>query len=214
MKKRIPAYRVTRKRYEIIQRIMILTDGKETDYNYFNGIKEILSEKNTKRIQLKILRDIKTQDLISTAKEERNNEPNYYEVWLVLDCDQRASDLDRIVSEASKADIHVGWSNPCIEIFFACYFGSVPSWSSSKECISKFKALFLRKTKMEYKKNDRNIYPKLRQYGNEKTALKFASQRTEESRKNSVTPKKVSSLFPGTHLFVLVNILSEYCQSI
>jgi len=52
----------------------------------------------------------------------------------------------------------VGWSNPCIEIWFFAYFGDMPSIKESFVCCDKFKIKYEKVTGQKYDKADENIY--------------------------------------------------------
>lgn len=86
--------------------------------------------------------------------------PQYGEIWIVFDRDE-VKDFDRIIISAEKHDIHVGWTNPCIEEWFFAYFGKMPVCSGSVNCCSEFEKGYQKKTNCKYSKNDKSIYEKL-----------------------------------------------------
>ena len=76
-------------------------------------------------------------------------------------------DFDEIIRKAEREGIKVGWSNPCIEIWFDAYFGKMHAYQESKQCCERFAETFERVTGEEYSKADSDIYAILNQYGNE-----------------------------------------------
>ena len=82
--------------------------------------------------------------------------------------------FDNIIEQAEKRDIHVGWSNPCIELWFSAYFGEMPTFAGSPQCVSHFKKLFEQKTGTEYTKAIAEIYKKLNNNGDENNAIRIA----------------------------------------
>lgn len=52
------------------------------------------------------------------ALKERREDSRNREDWIVFDKDNHPNDFDKVISSAQKNQIHIGWSDPCIEIFF------------------------------------------------------------------------------------------------
>lgn len=95
---------------------LIITDTQETEKNYFEGLRKTIPENLKNRLVIKVER-ARTIDLIQRCKELVSKEPQYRIPWIVLDRDQ-VEGFDEIIVNAEKNDIKVGWSNPCIEIWF------------------------------------------------------------------------------------------------
>ena len=126
--------------------------------------------------------------------------PQYGEPWIVFDRD-KVKQFDDIIKKAVDAKINVGWSNPCIEIWFSAYFGSMPTYQGSVECCKQFSKQFENKTNLKYTKADKNIYNLLCKYGDEEKALLVAEAKLKEQRKKYSVP---SQMFPATTLHELV----------
>lgn len=60
--------------------------------------------------------------------------------------------FDRIISDALKREIHVGWSNPCLEIWLYTYFGEMPFIDESTKCCRDFGDEFRHRVGRPYKK--------------------------------------------------------------
>ena len=141
--------------------------------NYFTGLKASLPSDVRQKIRLKIIPGIKTDKLVEVVENERAKIAQYTDAWIVLDRD-KVVPFDSTIEQAEKRDIHVGWSNPCIELWFCAYFGEIPTFAGSAQCVSHFKRLFKQKTGTEYTKSIAAIYEKLGNNGDENNAIKIA----------------------------------------
>lgn len=141
-------------------------------------------------------------DLVDKAISLAALNPQYSEVWIVFDRDQ-VKNFDNIISEALKRGMHVGWSNPCIEIWFHAYFGSMPMFQTSVSCCNGFEDCYEKKTEQKYLKSDMGIYRKLCLYGNEKKAIKIAIQRLKNQIKDG--KDKPSEIISCTTVHELIN---------
>lgn len=169
----------------------IVTDAVETEPNYFNGIKDNLPEDVKTRLVIKV-KSSNTYDMVDTILNDISKKPIVYDPWIVFDRDQ-VKEFDQIIAKAEKNRINVGWSNPCIEILFLAYFGKTPNVTSSQDCIKEFEKIYSAKVNKKYKKNNRNIYNDLINYGNEKTAIDicFKKDMTYENEGVELPSKKL-----------------------
>lgn len=177
----------------------IVTDTEETEKNYLQGLRDSLPQELRGRIVIKVS-TARTEKLI-TACEEANVDPQYRQCWIVFDRD-RVISFDDIIREAHSKGIKVGWSNPCIEIWFDAYFGKIPSVQDSVACWKGFAALYEKETGRKYKKSNPQIYAMLNRFGNEQNAIQTAEQRLK-AHQNSGSVKP-SQMCPGTTLHYLV----------
>ncbi|MBP5623118.1 MAG: RloB domain-containing protein, partial [Thermoguttaceae bacterium] len=121
-------------------------------------------------------------------------------ICLVFDRDEFDS-FDRIIVKAEKEGFEVGWSNPCFEIWMHAYFGKMPTAASSKECVGNFADEFKRKTGLEYKKNEPDIFNILERYGSFEKARKLARRKEREAERAYSKPSDRS---PSTTVYKLV----------
>ena len=105
----------------------------------------------------------------------------------------------------------MGWSNPCIEIWFHAYFGRMPSLMDSIRCCESFARKYKQVTGAEYDKADANILDKLRHYGDEAKAIQVAGRRMKQWEDIGVI--KPSDMCPCTALFELVEEITNKTQS-
>lgn len=176
---------------------VIFVDSEATEKNYFRG----LGKSNDCRAKMKLERVAKIETALREIKK-RTLLPRE-ETWLVFDKDE-VETFDQIITDAEKAGINVGWSNPCFEIWLHAYFGEMPSAQNSVECVDNFKRAFKRKTNREYKKNDNKIFEAVETYGSFEDARKVA--RTTKRNAQNVY-NKPSQQAPATNVHELVEKL-------
>ncbi len=175
----------------------VVTDTKETEKNYLTGLRDSLPERLQGRIVIKVS-STKTSELI-TACEQADVDPQYRQCWIVFDRDQVAA-FDKIIGDAKSKGIQVGWSNPCVEIWFDAYFGKMPTVQDSVSCWKGFAA---QKTGQEYEKANQHIYAALKKLGDEAGAIKLAENCLQAHVKEGKT--QPSKMCPGTTLHHLVD---------
>ncbi len=183
----------------------IVTDARETEENYLYGLRDSLPEELQGRIVIRVSR-AKTQELVKACKEQASLEPQYGQPWIVFDRD-RVTNFDEIIAKAQKEGVSVGWSNPCIEIWFDAYFGKMHSYSDSVVCCRKFAETFEQRTGQEYHKDHPQIYAVLNRFGNESKAVQLAENRLQMYLKDGrVRP---SDMCPCTTLHGLISEVKQ-----
>lgn len=181
-------------------RYLICTDTKETERNYIEGLHKSLPQNIQKRIAIKFFKS-KTEKLIDLCVENASLNPQYCEPWIVFDRD-RVPNFNEIVAEAESQNINVGWSNPCIEIWFSAYFGKIEiNCQDSVDCCKNFGHVFKRKTGQEYKKSDKKIYELLSKYGSLDEAIERAENKLQYYISNGQnTPSEMQGCTTLHHL--------------
>ena len=153
---------------------LIVTDTEETEKNYFEGLRDSIPVELKDHLVIKVER-AKTAELVKRAMELNDAESQYRIPWIVFDRDQ-VKDFDEIIRLAEGNDINAGWSNPCFEIWMFAYFGEMPAIKESYICCERFAEKFEKVTRQKYSKNDRDIYRKLVQHGDEEKAIQIAKR--------------------------------------
>ena len=115
---------------------LVVTDTEATERCYFTGLHKSLPSGIQNKLVIKVV-ETKTQNMIQKCLELTAYEAQYRIPWIVFDRDE-VVDFDKIIRDAKKAGIHVGWSNPCFEIWMYTYFGSMPAIHESWTCCSRF----------------------------------------------------------------------------
>ena len=190
---------------------LIVTDTEETEKNYFEGLRDSIPSELKDRLVIKVEK-AKTVELVRKALEMTGQESQYRIPWIVFDRDQ-VKDFDDIVQAAEKSGVGAGWSNPCFEIWMYAYFGEMPVIRESFTCCERFAQKFEKVTGQKYSKNDRDIYRKLVQAGNEKKAIQIAERcykRCVEGEK-----RKASQMWPACRVHRLVEeIRGKICPEL
>lgn len=183
----------------------IVTDTAETEKNYFIGFRNSLPQKLQGRIVIEVAK-AKTNKLVETCESQAALDPQYAERWIVFDRD-KVPRFDEIIAEAERKGIQVGWSNPCIEIWFQAYFGGMYDCPDSVACCRKFSSIYEEKTGREYSKSNDQLYAVLNQYGDEAAAVRMAKTRLRGYLQNDV--KKPSNMCPCTTVHKLIGEVKD-----
>lgn len=183
----------------------IVTDTKETERNYMQGLKDSIPEHLQGKLVIKVIKK-KTSELVDEARNLASLNPQYGEIWIVFDRD-RVKDFDEIIAHAKACGIRVGWTNPCIEEWFSAYFGTMPAYKNSVACCDGFATTFKRETGQKYDKANPKIYKKLNEFGDEQRAIKIANLKFEEHKRNG--KNKPSDMSPCTTVHLLVEEIKE-----
>ena len=182
-----------------LENYLIVTDTKKTENNYFNGLKSCIPENMRSKIIIKT-KKADTKTIVEDTLAEFHSNPQYTKPCIVFDRD-RVTNFDEIIKEAKDNSIFCGWSNPCIEIWFFCYFKNMPTICESKVCCTRFSELFQRKFGQEYDKADADIFDKLKRKGNLSQAIKRAEKRDKQFSNDNTQP---SECVPCTKVYEIV----------
>ena len=189
---------------------LVMTDAKGTEPHYLNGLKKSLPADQQNKLALRVVQTDNPADFIAACKRIHNLEPGYVEhTWIVFDYDERPQ-FDKIIKEAIKEKFSLGWSNPCIEVWFSAYFGELCGETSSQCCQDTFKDVFKKHTNCRYEKGDEKIYEHLSGKGDEVKAIERAERKYHEYNRNGITIP--SKMCPGTSLYLLIKEIREKCR--
>lgn len=190
---------------------LIVCEGKETEPNYFNGLKQKINEKYRDKINV-VIPDIKvkgtglnTEDLVNYTKRYINHSSKMYgQVWIVFDKDDYS---DKQFNNAIKTNEYKSaWSNPNFEIWILSHFKLVTNRITKNETLEKVKKEFKNNDLGEYKKNDKDIFKKLNLNGKLDKAIKNCKKMYENLQEIS----NKSDKNPSTLVFMLVEELKDY----
>lgn len=184
---------------------LIVTDTEETEKNYFEGLRDSVPVELRDRLVIRVEK-AKTVELVKKALALTEQESQYRIPWIVFDRDQ-VKDFDGIIQVAKRSGIGAGWSNPCFEIWMYTYFGEMPAIMESYICCDRFANKFEKVTGQKYSKNDRNIYRKLIQYGDEERAIQLAERHYKKCKEDG--KNKPSEMCPASRVQLLVEEIQE-----
>lgn len=188
---------------------LVVTDTEATERCFFNGLHDSLPNNVKKKLVIKVV-ETKTQNLIQKCREMTAYEAQYRIPWIVFDRDQ-VPNFDAIIKEASEADIHVGWSNPCFEIWMYTYFGIMPAITESWNCCSKFAELYEKRTGQKYSKAAADMYQRLTENGDEVAAIDLAQHKYDQCIRNGYSVP--SEMCPCTTVHELVREIQTKVKS-
>lgn len=105
---------------------LIVTEGTETEPQYFASIRDIINRQYRDKIQLDIYGEgDNTLSLLDKAVNRVRNNPNGYKhVWIVYDTDDFPEDhINKTGERCAKLSTdetlyHAVWSNKCIKLWF------------------------------------------------------------------------------------------------
>ncbi len=199
----------SKKRVPELGYYFIVTDTKETEKNYINGLRDSIPKELQDKLVIKV-KKAPTKDLVDEALELASLNPQYCELWIIFDRDQ-VKNFDEIIERAKVYNIHVGWTNPCIEEWFYAYFGGMPVYKDSVACCNGFSKKFEQVCNKKYDKADPDIYKILNKHGDEEKAIKTARQKYEEHiHDGKYTP---SDMNPCTTVHLLVEEIKTKIKS-
>ncbi len=200
---------LSRKRVPKLGYYLIVTDTKETEKNYLYGLRDSIPQDLQEKLVIKVAK-CKTSDLVEETLELASLHPQYVEPWIVFDRD-KVPNFDEIIKSATEQGIHVGWSNPCIEIWFYAYFGAMPTYSTSVKCVEEFSRKFKTETGLDYEKSYSDIYSRLNECGDENHAIELAQSKIQEHKQNG--KNKPSEMCPASTLDILIEEIKNKINS-
>ncbi len=180
---------------------LIVTDTNETEKNYFAGLRDRIPAELKDHLVIKVEK-AKTAELVERALELRRQDSQYRMPWIVFDRDE-VKGFDEIIQVAEKHHVGAGWSNPCFEIWLYAYFGEMPVLTESYACCERFAEKFEKITGQKYNKNDKKIYRKMTQYGDEQGAIRLAERYDRQHLEDG--KKKPSEMLPDSKVYQLVD---------
>lgn len=189
---------------------MVITNARKTEPEYFKKFRDSIPEIYRDKIVIKVL-PVDTKELLNKAVEFIGMNPQFAEAWIVLDRDQEVN-FDKLIRDAKKLGIQVGWSNPCFEIWLFAYWGEMPSLHDSVTCCREFRKKFHQKVGHQYEKADPSIYNKLMEKGDEQEAILVAKRKISEHKRNG--NNKPSTMCPGTTVHLLISEIREKTPTI
>lgn len=192
---------------------LIICEGTKTEPNYFNGIKGNITERNREKLTIEIIgKGVGTTYLLKEAIKKVQHSTNFISnVWLIYDKDEFTDEsFNKVVDECIKINkdnntvYHPIWSNESIETWFLLHFIRFDTPMGRRDCIKKINENFERRGLGKYKKNDCEIYNKLKQYVN--IAIGNAKWQVSQYDKN----ENPSEMNPSTRVYELVELLNKY----
>lgn len=191
---------------------LIVCEGKQTEPNYFNGLKKKINEKYANKVDVLIPSiEVKgtgknTTDLVNyTDKFVNYSNKRYGQVWVVFDKDDYSDDqFDKAIR---TCDYNVAWSNPNFELWILSHLKKVSRYVSKDDVLQELRQEFQKKGLGDYTKNDTNIFDKVTGEGKLHTAIKNCEYMEELNKDGQASQRN-----PMTRVYKIVDGLKEYLE--
>ena len=150
-----------RSRMVQMTRHLVVSEGKETEPRYFEGVRAALGAANGRKVAIVVKGTGKhTLDLLDFAVEHCRYAPETFDhVWLVFDKDDfPAADFDAMerkcteLSDGSRT-FHALWSNPCFELWPLLHLRYTTASMTAAECQCALAQAMSKDLGVEYRKN-------------------------------------------------------------
>ncbi len=192
---------------------LIVTEGKCTEPNYFNGLKKRILDNVGGNVEVIDIsgEGASTQKLIEITDQRVNRAKiPYQNIWVVFDKDD-FKDFDQAIREGEDRGYNVAWSNQSFEYWIYLHFGYSDAdlhrdqWNAKLDELFKSKGL----SKSGYKKNINDLYELLDSFGGVQKAINNAKNRMKEFKSKKSKPSEYA---PGTTVHILVEELRGYLE--
>ena len=191
---------------------LIVCEGKQTEPNYFNGLKQEINKKYGNKVDVLIPNiDVKgtgmnTTSLVKYTQKIINYSHKIYgQVWVVFDKDDYND--EQFNSAIKNCDYNVAWSNPNFELWLLAHFKKVSRYVSKDDVIQELSKEFQKKGLGEYTKNDTNILEKVTSEDRLHTAIKNCEYMEEVNKDGQASQRN-----PMTKVYKIVDGLKEYLE--
>lgn len=192
---------------------LIVTEGTETEPQYFEAIRDIINKQYRDKIHLDVYGGGEnTLSLLDKAvNRAKRNLNGYKHVWIVYDTDDFPADHINKTSElctnlsTEETRYHAVWSNQCIELWFLLHFGFFQSDIHRSEYWPKLSEWLKNIGLGEYSKGRSDMFQILWSY------MDFAianAERLDEVNEG----KSPANSAPGTKVHKLIKHLRPYLK--
>jgi len=181
--------------------IKIYCNAAETEPNYFTAFKEDVKKSKISDVNIEIIKKAGL-DPLNAVKYVIKDKGKCSEVWIVFDKDH--FEIEKAITLAENNDIRVAWSNESFELWFLLHFNYRSTAIGRAECLKVVKDEFKKKLKIDYAKNNKDSYKKLKSKMN--IAIANAKRLYQEMKRDRISPTKAN---PCTTVFQLVEVLKS-----
>jgi Arc/MetJ-type ribon-helix-helix transcriptional regulator len=150
-------------------RILIVCEGRETEPNYFRGLREEEVVRRKFNVVVKKGKGGSCSEVVQQAIDEMANAATrgeaYDEVWCVFDVEQpaRFEEARAARRQATDHGIRLALSNPSFEVWLLAHFVRTKrSFASGSDVIRELNKHWQREFSRQYEKNDEQVYARLR----------------------------------------------------
>lgn len=191
---------------------LIVCEGKQTEPNYFNGLKRKINEQFGNKVDVLIpsieIRGTgrNTTDLVKYTEKYVNYANKVYgQVWVVFDKDDYSDNQFDLAIRNCR--YNVAWSNPNFELWLLSHFKKVNRFISKDEIITELNKEFQINGLGEYHKNDESIFEKVTADNKIERAIKNCEYMESLNEQGQASQNN-----PMTKVYKIVEGLREYLK--
>ncbi len=206
--------RECRSRMVQMTRHLVVSEGKETEPRYFEGVRAALGDANGRKVSVVVKGTGKhTLDLLDFAVEHCRYAPETFDhVWLVFDKDDfPAADFDAMERKCTELSddsrtFHALWSNPCFELWLLLHLRYTTAPMTAAECQRALARAMSKDLGAEYRKNLDGLFGMLDAQRNE--ALQRAARLG--AYHDGLGNAKPSTRNPATKVGEIFDVIGPY----
>jgi hypothetical protein len=191
---------------------LIVCEGKQTEPNYFNGLRRKINEKYGNKVDVLIPNiEVKgtgrnTLDLVRYTEKFVNYANKVYgQVWVVFDKDDYSD--EQFESAIRNCNYRVAWSNPNFELWLLSHLKRVNRYISKDDILDELDKEFKKNGLGEYHKNDYKIFEKVTCGGKLDVAIKNCEYMESLNKEGQASKRN-----PMTKIYKVVEGLKEYLE--
>ncbi len=206
--------RESRSRMVQMTRHLVVSEGKETEPRYFEGVRAALGSANGRKVAIVVKGTGRhTLNLLDFAVEHCRYAPETFDhVWLVFDKDDfPPADFDAMerkcveLSDGSRT-FHALWSNPCFELWPLLHLRYTTAPMTAAECQRALTQAMLKDLGVEYRKNLDGLF---RMVDGQRVEALQRAQRLE-THHGELGNAKPSAQNPATKVGEIFDVIGPY----
>ena len=203
-----------RSRMVQMTRHLVVSEGKETEPRYFEGVRAALGAANGRKVAIVVKGTGKhTLDLLDFAVEHCRYAPETFDhVWLVFDKDDfPAADFDAMERKCAELfdgsrTFHALWSNPCFELWPLLHLRYTTAPMTATECQRALAQAMSKDLGVEYRKNLGGLFGMV---DGQRAAALHRVQRLE-AHHGELGNAKPSAQNPATKVGEIFDVIGPY----
>lgn len=140
MTRRSQAFNQRRPRRQERKRLLVVTEGKETEVQYLEGLAQFLRSSGVKILSVRPKGVGKDPVSVLQAGIDFNHQDadGYDEIWALVDVDEHKT-LDEALKLGRRLPVSVVVSNPCFEIWLIWHYEDCAAYHSTREAIKRLR---------------------------------------------------------------------------
>ncbi len=192
---------------------LIVTEGTDTEPQYFESIKTRINSKYHEKICLEIYGEgDNTLSLLKKAQKRALGSSTIFKhVWIVFDTDDFPPDhINRTVEKClsmtnEETEYHALWSNQCVELWFMLHFNYIDADLHRSEYFPKLTEWMSNIGCGKYGKNRKDMFDIL---------MPYLDNAIDNAKKlNAINKNKTpANSSPGTQVYKLLELLKPYLK--